>query len=84
VDSTPKFVNPPIGPAFEPKKLLDSSKCPSAGGTLVATKKQDEFAAEKYKGEVFYTHKSSSGLVIKKDGNIIHETKMSDMYKRRG
>jgi hypothetical protein len=81
---TPKFISPPVGPTFTPLKLIDLSECPSAGGAFVATKKQDEFEEEKYKGEAFYTHKSSSGLVIKKDGKVIHETKMSDMYKRRG
>jgi hypothetical protein len=84
VDLRPKFEKPSAGPILKATELIDLNKCPSAGGVFNATKKQDEFVEEKYKGEAFFTHKSSSGLVIKKDGKIIHETKMSDMYKRRG
>ncbi len=79
--------NEPIvapGPAYNPAKLQPASECPSAGGALTAARAMDEYAGEKVKGEVFFTHKTSPGLVIKSPGgSVLHETKMSDMYKRR-
>jgi len=64
--------------------LMNAMDCPSAGGAMNAAKPLDEHAGEKVKGETFFTHKTSPGLVIKSPkGAIIHETKMSDMYKRR-
>ena len=68
---------------YNPPRGIDPSKCPSAGGAFVATKAIDKFSSQKYQGEVFFTHKTSPGLIIKKDGRIIHDTKMEDMYKRR-
>lgn len=65
-------------------KLLKAEDCPSAGeSTWGAIKRTDPHSEEKYKGETYYTHKSAPGLVIKKDNRVIHETKMSDMYRRR-
>jgi len=67
------------------RELPSADSAPSANtGKMVAGKNVDYHAAEKYKGETFFTHKTAPGLVIKNpDGNIRHETKMSDMYKRR-
>ena len=65
--------------------LLDPNLLPSAGNSMVANVKEDEWADQKVKGETFFTHKTAPGLVIKApDGHILHDTKMEDMYKRRG
>lgn len=66
------------------RELPTAESCPSVGGAMTSSKALDEFAHEKVKGETFFTHKTSPGLVIKSPkGDIIHETKMKDMYKRR-
>jgi hypothetical protein len=71
-------------PPYEPRKLPRAEDCKSAGGAITAARAPDEFAGEKVKGETFFTHKTSPGLVIKSPrGDVVHETKMSDMYKRR-
>lgn len=71
-------------PIYEERKLPDPSKCVSAGKSMVAGKNVDYDAHEKVKGEQFFTHKTAPGLnIISPAGKIIHETKMSDMYKRR-
>ncbi len=77
-------IKPITAPTYERKQLLAAADCPSAGGAMCAVRPTDEFAHEKVKGETFFTHKTSPGLVIKSPkGDIVHETKMSDMYKRR-
>lgn len=64
--------------------LLNAQQIPSAGGAMVASVKPDEYAHEKVKGETFFIHKTSPGLIIKRpDGSILHDVKMDDMYKRR-
>ena len=63
---------------------ISAADCSSAGGAFTASKPVDVHAAEKVKGETFFTHKSDSGLVIRSPkGEVIHETKVQDMYKRR-
>lgn len=83
IDKKPKEIEVTM-PQFIESNLLKAEDCPSAGeSTWSAAKQTDPHSAEKYKGETFYTHKSAPGLVIKKQGMVIYETKMTDMYRRR-
>lgn len=70
-------------PTYEAVKLPRAEDCTSVQGAFCAAKPKDEHEAEKYKGEMFFTVKTSPGIVIKKQGKIIHDTDMASMPKRR-